>query len=216
VAQIHLQGIAGVKGDQARGTIHSMKSIPLPPPSLAGSLSLEEALQSRRTRRDFTGAALDLAELGQVLWATHGITGQDGRRTAPSAGFTDPLEVYAVTGAGAYRYDAKAHQLEVVSDQDLRPALDAATKDDGRLNTAGAVIAITAVFSRTEERYGSRAMFYVTLGAGHAAQNALLQVEVLGLAAYPVGGFDPDRTIDALGLGEGYIALYLIPVGRRV
>ena len=200
----------------ADGTMTPMKFIPLSPPRRRSSVSLEEALQSRRSRRDFTGEALDPADLGQVLWATHGVTGQDGRRTAPSAGFTDPLEVYAVTGAGAYRYDAQAHQLEVVSDQDLRPAIDASAKDDGRLLSAGAVIVITAVPSRTEGRFGPGARPLIALGAGHAAQNALLQVEALGLAAFPLGAFDKERVLLALGLGDDHIALYLIPMGGRV
>ncbi len=192
-----------------------MKSIALPPPRKRSNVSLEEALQSRRSRRNFSGETLRPEELGQVLWATHGITGEDGRRTAPSAGFTDPLEVYAITEGGAYRYAAAGHQLEVVSEGDLRPALDAATKDDGGLIPAGAVIVITAVPDRTEGRFGPRTRNHITLGIGHAAQNALLQAEALGLAAYPVGGFDQEQVLALLGLGDDHWVLYLIPVGRR-
>ena len=185
----------------------------LPPPG-TGAMPLEEALRRRRSRRDFSGAPLSAADLGQVLWATHGITDGEGRRTAPSAGATDPLEVYAVTPEGLGRYDAAAHRLEVVDSSDLRPALAAASRNDERILLAGAVVVLAAVMARTTVRYGARAERYVTLGLGHAAQNALLQAEALGLSAYPMGAFDDEAVRHLLRLPEGCVPLYLLPVGH--
>ena len=39
-----------------------------------GQLSVEEALQKRRSRRDFADKPLTLAQLGQLLWAAQGQT----------------------------------------------------------------------------------------------------------------------------------------------
>jgi nitroreductase len=50
--------------------------------------------------------------------------------------------------------------------------------------------------------------------AGHAAQNMLLQATALGLAAVPVGGFDPAEVARLLALPAGHEVLYLIPVGE--
>ena len=186
----------------------------LPPPRPAGPMSLEEALRGRRSRRDFSGATLSLADLGQLLWAAHGVTGPDGRRTAPTAGNTGPHEVYAVTPGGAFRYDGAAHRLEEVDPADLRAPLRAVTRDDDHLLVAGAVIVLAAVVARTAGRYAERADRYVAMGLGHATQNVLLQAEALGLAAYPVGAHDPEGVARLLHLPEGWAPLYMVPVGH--
>lgn len=186
----------------------------LPPPRCDGPVSLEEALAGRRSRRDFTGEDLSPAELGQLLWAADGVTGPDGRRTAPTAGNTLPHEVYAVTPAGAFHYDGAAHRLEQLDPADLRPPLSAVTRNDEHLLTAGAVIVLAAVGARTADRYAERADRYVAMGLGHAAQNVLLQAEALGLSAYPVGAHDVEGVSRLLGLPEGCLPLYMVPVGR--
>jgi len=186
----------------------------LPPPSPAGSMSLEEALGRRRSRRDFTGDPLSPAELGQLLWAAHGLTGPDGRRTAPTAGNTLPHEVYAVTPEGAFRYDGAAHRLEGISPADLRAPLSTVTRNDEHILSAGAIIVLAAVTSRTAARYPGWADRFVALSLGHAAQNVLLQAEALGLSAYPVGAHDEEGVAALLGLPEGCLPLYMVPVGR--
>jgi len=186
----------------------------LPPPRLAGPTSLEEALSRRRSLRAFTGEPLSPAELGQVLWAAHGLTGPDGRRTAPTAGNTLPHEVYVVTPEGAFRYDGAAHRLEKGIPTDLRARLSAVTRNDEHILRAGAVIVLAAVGSRTAGRYPERVDRYVAMGLGHAAQNVLLQAEALGLAAYPVGAHDPEGVARLLHLEEGCVPLYMVPVGH--
>lgn len=186
----------------------------LPPPRTAGTMTLEEALLRRRSRRDFSGAPLSLADLGQVLWAGHGVTGPDGRRTAPTAGNTGPHEVYAVTPEGAFRYDGAAHRLEETDPADLRVPLSAVTRNDEHLLNAGAVLVLAAVPERTAARYPERVDRYVAMSLGHAAQNVLLQAEALGLAAYPVGAHDPEGVARLLHLPEGCLPLYMVPVGH--
>jgi len=186
----------------------------LPPPHTDGPVSVEAALARRRSRRDFSGAPLSPGELGQLLWAAHGVTGPDGRRTAPTAGNTGPHEVYAVTPSGAFRYDGSAHSLEEIDPADLRAPLRSATRDDDHILHAGAVIVLAAVAARTAARYPERADRYLAMGLGHAAQNVLLQAEALGLAAYPVGAHDPEGVARLLNLPEGCVPLYLVPVGH--
>lgn len=78
---------------QARYT----SQIALPKPTLAGPVSLEEAIQRRRSVRTFGPGPLPAGTIGQLLWAGQGITNPDGKRAAPSAGALYPLELYAVT-----------------------------------------------------------------------------------------------------------------------
>jgi len=191
-----------------------MASPQLPPPRTLGSVSVEEALHRRRSRRDFSGAPLSWDELGQILWAAHGVTGPDGRRTAPTAGNTNPHEAYAITPEGAFRYDGASHSLEALDNADLRAPLSAVTRSDEHLLKAGAIIVLAVFPARTADRYPERVDRYVAMGLGHAAQNVLLQAEALGLCAYPVGAHDPEEVARLLRLPDGCVPLYMVPVGR--
>ena len=156
-------------------------AVTLPTPMLAGETSLEEALLGRRSVREFKDTPLTTAELGQLLWATQGITNERGFRTAPSAGALYPLETYVATAEGLFHYDPKEHQLWTVSPEDARQGLyDAALRQEPVLQ-APAVFVLTAVYERTAQKYGTeRGPRYVHLEAGHAAQNLLLEAVVLG------------------------------------
>ncbi|MBN2113315.1 MAG: nitroreductase family protein [Acidimicrobiia bacterium] len=190
-----------------------MPDTQLPPPRTTGPVSLEEALLRRRSRREFNGTPLSAADLGQLLWAAHGVTGTEGRTTTPTAGNTLPHEVYAITPAGAFRYDGAAHILETMNPADLRAPLRA-FYDDERILRAGAVIVLAAVTARTAARYGERADRYVAMGLGHGAQNVLLQAEALGLWAYPIGAHDPEGVARLIPLPEGCLPLYMVAVGH--
>jgi SagB-type dehydrogenase family enzyme len=188
--------------------------ITLPEPRLTSDVALEEALAGRRSVREYTEDALDPNSIGQLLWAAQGITNREGKRTAPSAGATYPLEVYVVTADGVFRYQPGGHLLVVLAAGDRRSELAAAALDQEWVAEAPAVFVITVVVERTAERYGDRAGRYVDLEAGHAAQNLLLEAVALGLGAVPVGAFYDDRVQSTLGIPADHAPRYLIPVGR--
>jgi SagB-type dehydrogenase family enzyme len=181
---------------------------------LTGEKTLEEAIASRRSVREFTDDVLSWQDLSQLLWAAQGITDARGLRAAPSAGALYPLEVYAVLPDGAYRYVPASHAVELLSEDDLREELWQAGLRQDALRQAPAVFVIAAVYERTEAKYGERAERYVKLEAGHAAQNLLLQAVVLELGAVPIGAFYDDRVQAALSLPADHQPLYLIPVGH--
>ncbi len=117
-------------------------------------------------------------------------------------------------GGRSFRYLPEGHAIAQIGDEDLREALASAALDQRHVAEAAAVIVVTAVFERTEERYGERAERYVELEAGHAAQNILLQAVTLELGAVPVGAFRDDEVRDVLGLPGDHVPLYLLPVGH--
>jgi len=188
--------------------------IPLPKPRLVGEISLEEALASRRSVREFTDQALTWDEVSQLLWSAQGLTDPAGLRTAPSAGALYPLAIYVVLPDGAHHYLPQGHALQSVSQNDLREDLFGTALRQDALRQAPAIFVIAAVYERTEAKYGERAERYVHLEAGHAAQNLLLQAVALELGSVPIGAFDDDAVQDALGLPADYRPLYLIPVGH--
>lgn len=192
-----------------------------PPPGRAGAKPLELLLARRRSVRAFGKRPLALAELGQLLWATQGISDPEGLRTAPSAGALYPLELQVVLGRvaelpeGIYRYRPDGHRLEWLRGGDARKPLAAAALHQDWLADAAAVVAFIAVFKRTARKYGERGTRYVHMEAGHAAQNLLLQAEALALAAVVVGAFDDREVATVLGLPADMAPLSLIPVGPR-
>jgi SagB-type dehydrogenase family enzyme len=190
------------------------EEIALPAPRLKGEMSLEETLAARRSVREFTEEELTLEEISQLLWAVQGITAAWGGRTAPSAGALYPLEVYVATADGLYHYVAQGHKAVVESKADLRGALWRAGLSQNAIREAPAVFVITAVYARTEKKYGERAERYVRLEAGHAAQNLLLQAVALGLGGVPIGAFYDGQVQSALSLPSDHELLYLIPVGH--
>lgn len=186
----------------------------MPEPRLESELSLEEAIARRRSVREFTEESLSREEISQLLWAAQGITDPRGLRSAPSAGALYPLELYVATSEGAYHYLPRGHALQVVGEEDRRPDLWEAGLKQGALQEAPAIFVVTAVYQRTEAKYGERAERYVKLEAGHAAQNILLQAMALRLGAVPIGAFYDDQVQSALALHADHQPLYLIPVGH--
>ena len=188
--------------------------IELPTPDVRGSVTLAATLAARRSQRAYTAEPLSPEAISQLLWAAQGITESERRRTAPSAGALHPLEVYLLTGEGVFHYRPYGHRLAAVIPEDRRSAVAGAGLDQEALHGAPAVFAITAVYARTEAKYGDRAERYVQLDAGHAAQNLLLQATALGLGAVPIGAFEDAELAAVLDLPPGEKPLYLIPVGH--
>jgi SagB-type dehydrogenase family enzyme len=187
--------------------------VKLPAPRTTGGMSLGQALVARRSVREFASNQLTWSEIGQLLWAAQGITHDEGKRTAPSAGATYPLELYVATADGLFEYRPNEHSVTRVTERDMRRDIWQVSGEQDALN-APAIFAFTAVPARTAARYGDRAMRYVQIEIGHAGQNLLLEAVALGLGAVPVGAFDDADLHRVLGLPADRVVLYLVPVGH--
>jgi SagB-type dehydrogenase family enzyme len=189
--------------------------IQLPEPLTEGAMSLEQTFQNRRSVRTFTEKNVEIEALSQLLWATQGVTNERGYRTAPSAGALYPLELYIVTEEGVYHYLPEDHALETVKLGDVRESLHNVALRQAAVLDAPLVFVLTAVYERTETKYGpERSPRYVHLETGHAAQNLLLQAVALDLGAVPIGAFFDIEVQEVLGLPSDHEPLYLIPVGH--
>lgn len=195
--------------------------IVLPKPALDGAVSVEKALNERRSLREYSSAPLDLNQLSQLLWAAGGISSKRGLRTAPSAGALYPLEFYAAAGnvkdlaAGLYKYDIAGHALVKVSEGDKRDALYSSCLGQAAVKNAPLVIIIAADYKRTSVKYGARAERFVHMEAGHASQNICLQTVSLKAATVPVGAFDDAAVKKVLGLPDNEEPLYIMPIGIK-
>lgn len=189
------------------------KIINLGEPEKTGSMSLEQAIASRRSRREFLPEPLSLEQIGQLAWAAQGRGSGGGYRTTPSAGATYPLELFIVTADGLFHYLPNGHALEQLADKDLRAELCSAAWGQEFIRNAPLTIVFAAEFQRTTVHYGKRGVRYVYMEAGHAAQNVHLQAEAMGLGSVAVGAFEDRSVGDVLSLPEGLESIYMVTIG---
>lgn len=198
-----------------------METIAIPPVEL-GKSSLEEAIRSRRSVRDYSAEALTLEELARLLFHATGVTSSEKHlRAAPTAGGLTPIENYPVVNyvegleRGLYHYDPLKHRLHLLKRGDLRGEIAKACLDQDFISEAGVVLVLTAVHRRTAWKYGERAYRYVLLDAGHAAQNIQLEAASMGLGSCPIGAFFDEELNQLLGVeGEEEFAVLAVAVGR--
>ena len=198
----------------------SPQTIKLLPPRHAGGISVEEALSKRRSVREFRKGPLSLREVSQLLWAAQGISGKQGKRTAPSAGALYPLDVYIISTDvelipnGIYHYQPATHTIELRVQGDRRKFLAAAAGMQSALSGGSAILVITAKYHRTTVKYGERGKRYVHMEAGHAAQNVALQAVSLGLNTVTIGAFSDALVKKIMQLPADETPLYLMPLGK--
>mgnify|MGYP001114764929 CR=1 FL=1 len=187
-------------------------------------VSLDQALNDRKSIRNYRPEPITLEQLSYLLWASSGIQRLEQAhefRTAPSAGALYPIETYVIANelrdveAGAYHYGIHAHELEQIRAGDFRERIAAAALGQGMCAAAGAVFVWTAIFARSKWKYAQRAYRYVYLDAGHIAENLALAAVSLGLGTCQVGAlFDDEvnKLIEVDGTAESVIYMSVVGV----
>ena len=183
-----------------------------------GGMPLMEAINSRRSRRQFVEEPLTLEELSFLLWATQGVqevTRSDTvLRTVPSAGARHPFETYLlvkrVTGLqpGLYRYLALEHKLCLLE-------LGSKSTDSWYTKDCAVVFVWTAVPYRTEWRYTTISPKLIALDAGHVCQNLYLACEAIHAGTCAIGAYNQEEMDAILGVDSvEEFTVYVAPVGK--
>ncbi len=156
-------------------------------------------------------------EVSQLLWAAQGVTDGNGHRTAPSAIARYPLGVYLLAGnvtglpTGVYQYIPTDHSLAIIKQGEVSGYYNASVGFNDWVKTAPAVFIITGALDSSDQ--DSSRWVYVETGA--AAENLLLEVVSLDMAATYTAGFNASKIEELLGLPEGEMPIGVIPVGRK-
>lgn len=202
-------------------SVKALKStIALPKPKLTGNVSVEEALQSRRSRREFAEQPVTLQELSQLVWSAQGVTDDKGHRTSPSGHGVYPYTIYVVvrnvTGLqpGLYQYLPEKHELGDLGLANAGEMLTSAEVQQGA-QTAPVVIVLSAAVGKMVEQYPNDPVGPTLMEGGHIGQNIYLQMEALKMAGVVMAGFDSQKVVSALGLHPSEKIVYLVPVGHR-
>lgn len=99
--------------------------ITLPAPYTKAGLTVMEALDRRKSTRQFADAALSEQQLSVVLWAANGINRPESmKRVNPTTMGIYNIDVYAVMANGIYKYDPISHSLGLVVKEDFRPKIN--------------------------------------------------------------------------------------------
>ena len=103
----------------------SPDKITLPAPYTKAGLTVMEALDRRKSTRQFADAALSEQQLSAVLWAANGINRPESmKRVNPTTMGIYNIDVYAVMANGIYKYDPISHSLGLVVREDFRPKIN--------------------------------------------------------------------------------------------
>ena len=182
--------------------------IKLPEPKREGGMPLYEALNHRKSSRDFNeSAGISQELLSQALWSCYGIA-EDNHRTVPSAKGWYPLLVYVFTEEGVYKYDPEAHELMKLFDGDYRSLTGTQTE----VVTKTAVNFVFIGDLRKETRIDDEdklKRLAVNYDIGHVTMVLYLFASANNMKGVVRGNFNTGRLFKFLGLSEEdyYIAL---------
>ena len=186
---------------------------------------LAALLAARTSCRRFAGRVVDTQALIDLLHACYGTLAPPAngklRRTVPAGGGLYGLTAYLIVrrsddalAPGIYRVLDGADGSVVLRKLHGRLAdVPMAFDDYKTVRTAPVIFALCGNFTVAGFKYGEKALSYTVLEAGHAAQNALLMAQQLGLGAVEVGGFAPEALSRLLELSPDVVPIITIAVG---
>ena len=196
----------------ATACVMAQDVVKLPDPDKNVPMTLYQALQQRKSVREYSSKDIDDMKLSQLLWAAVGINRPDGHLTAPTAVNAQDITVYVCRKDGAYLYVAKDNALQKVSDKDLRKEIASAQQF-----AAEAPVSLVIVTDNAKFRGGSTNGPTISgaIDAGYVSQNIDLACEALGLVTVPRGTMDKDALKKELKLTESQNPILNHPVGYK-
>jgi hypothetical protein len=102
-----------------------MDTIALPKPDFGRDMTVQSALEKRKTVREISEKKLSTQALSNLLWSARGVNRKKGPFgvpgiTAGSASNAQEIDLYVALEAGVYLYDPAHHLLALVAVGDFR------------------------------------------------------------------------------------------------
>lgn len=202
--------------------------IRLPSANLHGKNSLVYCIAHRRSIREYTSATLSLLDLSQLLWSAQGSTGEELKRSTPSAGGLYPLCLHVLVRGvagiepGIYEYQSQSHSLTLLeSNIPEEKVKEAGIGDQPWLSDSAIIISVSAKLDVALQHFSSqlpkglRGYRYVYIESGALSQNVHLQATDLGLGLVLVAGFDDAKVSEALKLPLDLEPTALLCIGSK-
>jgi nitroreductase len=170
---------------------------------------LMQALQLRRSIRQFSPRPLPPQVLSDLLWAAYGVNRPSGDRTAPYWRHIMVIDVYAAMADGVWLYDPKQHALRPHLETDIR----AQTGLQDFVATAPLNLVFVAHGERMKEISPEERRLYASVDAAFAGQNVYLYCASEGLATVFRGAVDYEKLKQAMQLQDGQFVTFAQTVG---
>jgi len=173
---------------------NAQEDIKLPKPEKSGGMSLMEALNNRKTIREFTQNELSMQQLSNLLWAACGVNREDGRLTAPTARNMQQIEVYVFIKTGVYLYLPKENLLKQVLKEDHRR--DMATQE--RFQECPLLLLFVANYDKMQGLSEEARAIYEGTDTGNISQNVYLYCASEGLSSCALGSIQREKLKELL------------------
>ena len=175
----------------------SAKSIKLSAPQTKIGMPLMQALENRKSGREFSSAELPLQVISDMLWAACGINRPDsGHRTAPTAMNMQEIDIYVAKADGLYLFDAKENILKLILAEDIR----ALTGKQPFVKDAPINLVYVANLSKMNKLSAENMDFYAATDTGFISENVYLFCASSGLATVVRGFVDRPALTKAMKL----------------
>lgn len=181
----------------------------LPAPRKDAGKPLMQALQLRRSIREFSPRPLPPQLLSDLLWAAYGVNRPSGDRTAPYWRHIMVIDVYAAMADGVWLYDPGQHALHPHLATDIR----AQTGLQDFVATAPLNLVYVAHGERMKDISPEERRLYGSVDAAFAGQNVYLYCASEGLATVFRGAVDHDKLNQDMRLENGQFVTFAQTVG---
>jgi ribosomal protein S12 methylthiotransferase accessory factor len=185
---------------------------------------LTKIISKRKSCRTFSENNIPHSDLFEMLWACYGMTpGQliiadsksIARRTVPSAGALYPLEISLALfrdsdniPAGIYKVSyPNAYCVSLIKCKTNVDKLYDAFIDPIPLLSAQGAIVISGSYNFCSKKYANRSLLYVTVEAGHCAQNVYLIASQKRIGICETGGFIEERIKNSIDLSNDMVPI---------
>lgn len=181
----------------------SAQDIMLQSPTKTGGKPLMDALNERKTHREFNKRSLPVDTLSNLMWAAYGLN-REFKRTVPSSQNRQEIDVYVVLEDGIYKYDAAKNKLTLHVSGDKREALGQPMVTDSA--------ALTLVYVADLDKASNKEVAY--LDTGFIGQNVyLFCASTDNLGTVTRWSFKRPDLHDALGLSDNELITLVQAVG---
>ncbi|MFC1508854.1 SagB/ThcOx family dehydrogenase [Candidatus Omnitrophota bacterium] len=130
-----------------------------------------QVLKARHSSREYSGKNLSKQILSNLLWAAWGVNRPgSGKRTAPSMGNRQTIDIYVANADGLYLFNAKENRLTGIIGKDIRALI-------GRqsfVKEAPVNLIFVADYSRMGNMSEEQKRFLSGADTGYISQNAYL------------------------------------------
>lgn len=200
---------AMVAGGGSAFAAEEAKTVILPAPRKSGGKPLLDALQLRRSTREYSNRALPPQVMSDLLWAAFGVNRPSGDRTAPYWRHIMVIDVYAALADGVWLYDPKRHALVLHSGADIR----AQTGQQDFVGTAPLNLIYVAHGERMQDVTPDERRLYASVDSGFIGQNVYLFCASEGLATVFRGAVDTAKLGRTMQLGKDQFVTFAQTVG---